>query len=250
MSRIIFTDELLQTAARSPRHQAPLLHQWVNLSGERGEVLREQIERAASRVPEGKRPQVLGPLLAKSSSDDQIAATVGSLLLAKTLTNLGWVVEFEPEEAGGTPDFRIRKGEKTYVVEVRRVEERKIDSLETAVARIRDALVGIKTRTPISIRSASVGGGASLKPFVRNLKTLLDTGPPPGRHSYHEGEVYVRYDVINPFEEPINVVAGWSGGRSTGDQNEEVRKHINEKLGKYKIPANRRPPFFRSSGCL
>jgi hypothetical protein len=55
--------------------------------------------------------KVLGHLLGKSSSDDQIRANMGSIFLAEALRDFGWSVEFEPEEAGKTPDLRVRKSD-------------------------------------------------------------------------------------------------------------------------------------------
>lgn len=77
---------------------------------------RAQLERAAALVPEDKRAKVLGPLFA--ASDDQLRVAVGVLLLAKTLNDLGWSVEFEPEIAEGTPDPHVSKPDAEYLVEL------------------------------------------------------------------------------------------------------------------------------------
>jgi hypothetical protein len=159
MSPIIFTEELL--SAKSSNRS--ILHEWA-----RTPAFRSQIERVATLVPDDKRKRVLGPLSAtSSSSSDQVMTVVNSLLLAQTLIDLGWTVEFEPEEANGTPDFLISKGKATYIVEIRRVAKREIKPLEKAIERIRNALVNIKTHTPIHILAANVGGEVSLKPFVK-----------------------------------------------------------------------------------
>jgi len=72
-------------------------------------------------VPEEKRARALGPLRAKAAPDDQVRGALDVLLLAKILSGAGWQVEYEPEEAGGTPDLRINKDCVEFLVEVRAV---------------------------------------------------------------------------------------------------------------------------------
>jgi hypothetical protein len=236
MTPIIFTDRLRHLASRSPRHSAPLLHRWAVLGGDRGEALREQIERAAALVPELKRRKVLGLLTGKSSSDDQVRAAVGSILLAKTLRDHGWSIEFEPDEAGGTPDFRIEKSGSAFVIEVRRVAKPDASPSDRDISRIRDALDDIETRTPISVRGLSISGDVSLKPFKRHMKELLAGNPSAGPRSFHEGGVYVGFYVHDALPEPMPAIFSWSGSPICGGQHEEVRAHIDEKLSKYKVP--------------
>lgn len=206
------------------------------MPGTSGENLRLQIERAALCVPRESRPRVLGPLLSKSAPDDQVRSATGSLLLGKTFVDHGWSVEYEPKEGGGTPDFKITKGETAFVVEVRRVAAPERNPSRRDIARLRDAFGDFKTRTPISIRAASLGGGASLKPFVAYVKGLLAKNPKSKHYSFHEGEVFVGFEVYKRLTEPICVVVAWSGGIVCGDQHKEVRSCIDEKLAKYKLP--------------
>lgn len=238
MSRepIIFTDALRELASKSPRHSAPLLQRWALLGGERGDRLREQLERAAAVVPEPKRRKVLGLITGKRSSDDQVRAAVGSILLAKTLDDHGWSIEFEPDEAGGTPDLRIERSGSTFVVEVRRVAKRETSPSDRDINRIRDALDDITTRTPISVRGLSITGNASLKRFKTYMKELLTGNPGAGPHSFQDDGVYVGFDVHAAFPDPVPPVFSWSCSPICGGQHDEVRAHIDEKLAKYKVP--------------
>lgn len=234
---IIFTAGLLAAAAMAPKHAAPLLLRWAAQAEDcGGPRRREQIERAAAMVPIDQRPRVLGQLLGKSASDDQVRAALGSLLLGKMLTDLGWHLEFEPDLAGGTPDFRITKGDQSFFVELRRVASPPRQPSDATIAAIRDALANLETHTPITVRSAHVSGRASLKPFVRHLKTLLAGNPEPGRHTFHEGEVLVVFNIGERWTEAMPAFFGWSGAFTYGGQHAEVREHLNAKLSKYKIP--------------
>lgn len=234
---LIFHRTLLDAAAGAPRYRAPLLLRWAAQRGTRGSMLRRQLERAAKQVPEAQRRRVLGFLLSASASDDQVRTTVGVLLLAKTFCDLGWSVQYEPETAGGTPDLRITKGDARFVVEARRIPAADRQPSDRAVARIRDALAGLQTRTPISIRTATVDEQASLRPFVRYLKDLLNSGAEKRRgHTFHERGVLVGFDIGGPFPRPMNAVMGWSGRVLHGRQRAEVRTALDEKLRKYKVP--------------
>jgi hypothetical protein len=80
------------------------------------------------------------------------------------------------------------------------------------IARIRDALDGIETRNPISIRAVSIAGGASLKPFKVHMKRLLAGSPRSGQQSFHVGDVYVGFEIHKRLDEPICAIV--SAGRT------------------------------------
>src|SRR5262245_28155922 len=91
---LVFVPELLEQARNGTDALSPLLLQWASPS-ERAQAIRDQIERAAALVGGSRRARVLGPLTLRTS-DDQVRTTVSTLLLGKTLTDLGWDVEHEP----------------------------------------------------------------------------------------------------------------------------------------------------------
>lgn len=234
--RLIFTPDLMQRVKPTQQHSGPFLHRLALIAGPEGEALREQIERVAAAVPESKHQRVLGPIRGKSSSDDQVEDALGTLLLAQTLTDLGWEVEHEPEEAGGTPDLRIRKGEVVYLVEVRRVAGSMRDVFSRDISLLRDALSDFETKTPIYIQRVRVDGQSSLKPFVKHLKKLL-AGPRPVKlQVFNQDGVYVQFHVHKPLETEIPAVSGWAGEPILGQDLEAIRAAIHEKLGRYKVP--------------
>lgn len=234
---LIFTPEVIAAAATAKRYSAPLLLKWARRSvQDGGDALRAQLERAAAAVPESQRSRILGPLRLTAKSDDQVRGTAGYLLLAKTLSDLGWQVEYEPEVDGGTPDLRITKGSETYVVELRRVGWLPSGICENSVARIRDALDGLQFHTMISIRSASVSGSASLKPFVNYLRRLLSSSPEPRTHVFHEGGVLVVFETLERWPEPMPVVCSWRGQVTVGSNRGAIRQHLDAKLKAYKVP--------------
>jgi hypothetical protein len=237
-SPIVFTPELLAVAAKSPRFSAPLLHKWAREAEAEpaGAGFRAQVERAAALVPSAQRKRVLGQLTAERSSDDQVRAALGSLLLAKMLSDHGWSVTFEPEEAKKTPDFKIAKDAAVHVVEVRRVEAPKLYPSTVELNRIRDALENVTTRTPVSIVGASFRGNVSLKKFTRHMTKVLSGSPTPGLQTFdHEG-VYVAFDVHADFGVPMPAYFGCRYAPIFGSQRDDVRKHLNEKLSTYKTP--------------
>lgn len=233
---VIFTPALLAAAQQSPRHNAPLLHQWARWSGRQGATLRRQIERAAATVPSDRRGRVLGQILSRSSSDDQVRAAIEVLLLAKMLDDQGWAVEFEPEEGRYTPDLRITKGDAVFVIEATRVAAQATSPSQSDLNRIADALAGITTLTPITITNISLNGSASLKPFRRHIRELLAGSPCPGPHHFHQGDVFVGFDVEPELSEPHSAYAGCNYNPIHGGQLNEVRARLNEKLAKYKFP--------------
>jgi hypothetical protein len=234
--RLIFTPDLLRLLKPEREHSSPLLHRLALIEGPEGEAIREQIERAARVVPESKRQRVLGPIRGKKSSDDQVQDALGTLLLAKTLEDLGWQVEHEPEEAGGTPDLRIRKADAVYLVEVRSVAGPLRDAFSTDISRLRDALRGIKSTTPITIRCARLGGQSSLKPFVRHLKDLLTAPKSDKVHVFTQNDVYVEFRIHEKLEYEVDVLHGWIGMTSHGQGLDDIRAAIHEKLERYKVP--------------
>lgn len=237
---LIFTPLLRQHAEPTrSKHYRRLIHRWA--IDERHEGVRAQLERAAALVPAERRGRVLGPLTGKSSSDDQVRAAAGSLLLAKTLGALGWSVEFEPVLDGGAPDLRITKDEAGFVIEVRSVPRPESNPTDEAIARIQDALDTIKTTTPFSIRAAHVPGNASLKRLATFVRQVLSQSPAPQapRHTFNEDGVLVVLEG-GPgrlaFDEPTSAIAGWTLRPMFGDQCDVVRNAINEKLNTYKVP--------------
>jgi hypothetical protein len=238
-SPLIFTPELLAKCPKDPKRAVPLLHRLATLEGRGGEAIRAQIERAAASVPEQQRPRVLGALLRnKSSSDDQVRATIGSLLLAKTLEDMGWSVEHEPEEAEGTPDLRIQKDGRQYLVEIRRVIDNRRKEDEMGLLRVRDALRHIETNTPLMLHSVKVSGSASLKRFVKHIERALSGPRPTGLQEFSEKDVLICYEVCPPLSDGLKVLAASYLPMEIihGFPTDDIRKAINEKLGKYKVP--------------
>ncbi len=235
MPALIFTPELLERARRGTDALGPLLLQWAG-SGEKGEQLREQIERAAALVPDGRRQRVLGPL-SLQSSDDQVRTMVGTLLLAKTLADFGWVVEYEPPIGIQTPDLFVRNGSAQYVVEVRRVLGRLGDGNRMYLL-LQRALRGIQTTTPLNLKHLAIDGAASLKPVVEHIKSVLAGAVPKGVQSFSSPGVHITYELSDPGEdEPIfPAVFSWQRPELYGDDSERVEVAINEKLRVYKQP--------------
>lgn len=234
--RLIFTPELMRLVNPNRPHSSPLLHRLALIDGPEGEALREQIERAAAAVPEDKHQRVLGPIRGKSSSDDQVEDSLGTILLAKTLADMGWEVEHEPDEAGGTPDLRIRKGGAVYLVEVRRVAGPLQDVFSTGISLLRDALRELKTRRPISIRHTRIDGQSSIKPFVKHLRELFAGPSPDGLQVFDQKGVCVHFDVHKELDIEVSAIAGWTGEPMLGAGDEDIRAAIHEKLGRYKVP--------------
>jgi hypothetical protein len=149
---LIFTTELLESAREVADPPAPLLLQLAGATGEAGERRREQVERAAALVGEEQRARVLGPL-SLGATDDQVRTAAGGLLLAKTLSDLGWSVVYEPTI--GTQTLLVRKNGAEYVVEVRRVLGRfEIDTRSFLL--VQRALSAIRTKTPLHSTSTSM----------------------------------------------------------------------------------------------
>jgi hypothetical protein len=158
---LIFTTELLESAREVADPPTPLLLQLAGATGEAGERRREQVERAAALVGEEQRARVLGPL-SLGATDDQVRTAAGGLLLAKTLSDLGWSVVYEPTIGTQTPDLLVRKNGAEYVVEVRRVLGRfEIDTRSFLL--VQRALSAIRTKTPMHLVHLDVDGAASLK---------------------------------------------------------------------------------------
>ncbi|HZI16182.1 MAG TPA: hypothetical protein VE153_37810 [Myxococcus sp.] len=160
------------------------------------------------------------------------------LLLAKTLGDLGWVVEHEPEEAGGTPDLRISRNGYTYLVEVIRVTRQPPSDEERALFQIRDALRAVRTTTPLILHSVRVPGNASLKPFVRYIKDVLSRPPPEGHQVFEGNGVRISYEVRPPLAQGMEVpAAAFLPVRVLhGGGHELVRAALNTKLERYKTP--------------
>ena len=236
---LIFTPEVLAQAAEAARNKpytASLLLRLAALPRKRGgDALRTQIEQVAALVPHAQRSRILGPLGLPAPPEENVRSRLGELLLAKMLDNLGWHVTFEPKLEGGTPDYLIAKGDEAYVVEVHSVSRLATSICEDSVARIRDKLHGLLSHTPISIRSASVPGTSSLKPFVAYLKRLLSSSPAPGEHVFHKDQVLIVFRTLAPLPEPMPVFFG-SSGSGSGNYCSAIRAHIDGKLKKYKIP--------------
>jgi hypothetical protein len=236
MTALIFTRELIETASNFPIHSAPLLYQWAACPDERGgAALRNQIECAAFLVPEEKRPRVLGPLIARSRQDVQDRATVGVLLLAKTLFDNGWSVEFEPNISDGTPDLKIKKEGAEFVVEVKSISRPKLNSSNDVINKIYDLLDGKETQRPIYIDSASNFNGRSLKPFINYLEELWNNEVPSGDYVFDENGVSVKF-VLYQFESPCAAVLGHLGEPIYGGQHKYVRDAIDEKVKRYGFP--------------
>jgi len=234
MAALVFVPELMKRALRGTDALSPLLLQWA---GPGGELVREQIERAAAIVPEPLRPRVLGPLTLQSS-DDQVRTAVGTLLLGKTLADLGWDVEHEPVVGTQTPDLLVRKGSAEYVVEVRRVLGRLGDGNRMFSLVLR-ALKDIRTATPFHLLDLQIDGGASLKPLVAHVRSVLAGPVPKGvRHCSSPG-VSIAYQVDDSGakgEPVLSAVIGWQKPSLAGDDSERMESAINQKLRAYKQP--------------
>jgi len=235
---LIFTPELLAKCPKEPILAVSFLYRLAVLEGREGEAIRAQIERAAALVPAPQRPRVLGSLLRTSSSDDQVRTTIGGLLLAKALADLGWMVAHEPEEANGTPDLRIQKDGRQYLVEIRRVIDNRQKVDEMGLLRVRDALRHIQTNTPLVLHSVQVSGSASLKRFVEQVESVLAGSRPTGRQVFNEKGVLIHYEVRPPLEGGLEVpAASYLPTRVIyGSATDDIQKAIGEKLGRYKVP--------------
>ena len=238
---LIFTPTLVSKAAEAIQHEpysGRLLHRLATRSSEQnGDLLRAQLERAAWLVPPNQRERVLGPF-SSSCDDEQVRAAIGTLLIAKTLGDLGWEIDFEPEVDQSTPDLRIRKSNSEYLVEIKRVRETAIDhEQERMIARVRDALKDEQTLTPIFLRSISLSPQASLKRFVRSLRRLWDEEKAVGTsHLFQDDGVAIGFRVPTRFAEPMPAILSWSGGGHIVDPVPMIRRHLNDKLKKYKFP--------------
>jgi hypothetical protein len=239
VSPLIFTPELRARAQAAPLDAlSPLLLRWARGDDAEIERLRDQIERAAALVPESQRARVLGPLLAARASDGQVKATVGGLLLAKTLADQGWSVEFEPVLEAQTPDLLIHKGAIENIVEIRRVVGRADEGIRPRLL-LQRALRGIRTATPLNINALHVDGGASLKPLVEHVTAVLALRPlPKGPQSFKSQGVFVAYEIpISDDGEPtFPAVFGWPLRVIHGNDADRVEEAINEKLRAYKQP--------------
>jgi len=232
---LIFTAEVLEQAREAPEPPTPLLLQWAGASGDAGERLREQLERAAALVPEEQRARVLGPLSLRST-DDQVRTAAGGLLLAKTLSELGWSVLYEPTIGTQTPDLLVRKNGAEYVVEVRRVLGRyEIDTRSFLV--VQRALSAIRTKTPLHLVHLDVDGAASLKRFAAHVAEVLAGPIPAGVHRFSSPGVNIAYSIEpTELEEPGPAVFSWQPPMIYGDDADLVEAAINEKLRAYKQP--------------
>lgn len=234
---IIFTPDLLSRAASSPPHGAPLLHRWARGEDDCAHAWRNQLERVAAAVPEDKRPVVLGQLLAKAAPDDQVRSTVGVVMLAKTFEDLGWQVVHEPEVDGKTPDLALSRGEATFFVEVRRIAERTGGLSRSALARVRDAVEGSDLPVSISVRSASVNGQASLRPFLRHVEDQAENGDEASDGHYFRDEgVSIGFDIVPSLPSLGPHVVSWNAGALYGGQHDRIRAAIDEKVSKYRFP--------------
>ena len=240
MAPIIFTDALCEQALKTSRYSGRLLHKWARLGGERGDALRAQLERCAAIVPEAKRRRVLGPITGKGSTDDQVRGAVEGLLLAKTLHDHGWTMEFEPEVSGKTPDLRIEKNGGEFFVELRRVAAPTSYPSNEDFDRLKDACGGLWTRTPVRIRGLRIDGQASLKQFRSYLEQLLQSHPSPGRYSFPEDEVkagvYVSFEVLGEVPGELPAIFSCQYSPVVETPKEKVRACIDEKLGRYSAP--------------
>lgn len=238
MRPLVFTPEIRAKAKGEIDALSPLLLQWAAAEGPEGESLRDQIEHAAQLVPEPQRPRVLGPFSVRAPPD-QVKAALGSLFLAKTLSDLGWSVDFEPVIGTLTPDLRIQKAGIDYMVEVRRVVGRADEDSRPRML-VQRALKGIRTATPLNINFLQVDGAASLKPFVEHVKSVLSARPVPiGPQRFNSPGVTIRYELSGPYtgDEPIfNAVFGWPMKVTYGNDADRVEAAINEKLRAYKQP--------------
>lgn len=234
---LIFTPEITGNT-QSFKLASPLMRRLANLPGPEGNAVRAQIERAARIVPEAQHDRVFGQLRSLSASEDQARSSIGLLLFAKTMSDLGWTVEHEPEFSGDTPDLRISRNDRTYIVEVVRVTRSRPANEEAAILRVRDALAACLTNTPIQLNTVHVSGGASLKPFVRHIQKVLSCPPPKGIQAFHNGDVHITYEVHPPLSSGIKVpaIAFLPGRVLHGGGQELIRDKLNEKLSRYKFP--------------
>lgn len=231
--RHIFTDELLAAARAMPEERRSLIQRWAIFEGASRDAVRRQLEEAAGLVPEVQRSRVLGQLY--SEDHLQVMATTGGLLLAKVLRDHGWIVEYEPEVSGTTPDLRIRKGSAEFVVEVRRIVGDL--RLPPAYERLRASLRDIPTKTPAHFTMIEVGGGASLNRFREFLLQVLRERR-SGPQEFREPGVRICFELhLTPRETETEVF--FSYGRRemiTLDDRPKVRAALDEKLKRYRFP--------------
>lgn len=234
MDKVLFTPDRMASLPEIASHSSSLITRLARWPGPQGIALRAQLERVASAVPTMARPRVLGPLMSNSASDGQVRDALHALLLARTLSDLGWEVHFEPKfEKNLTPDLLIRRGESQYVVEVRRVlgEMHGWDKS----ARLIDAVAGVATRHPMEILDAAIDGAASLKGFRRFVEKLRGQPLPTGKQIFKDQGVSV---VFRVYETSFDVPA-ILGATSQGiccDVRPAIRAAITEKLKRYPMP--------------
>jgi hypothetical protein len=229
-SPLLFTPERIAKArARRRPYSGPPLDRLILLPDWYTGPRRAQLERIAARVTEGKRARVLRPLDSTSA-----AGTINQLLLGATLEELGWDVEHEPQLGKQTPDFRIRKSEAEFLVEVVRVE--KVDPFERAVALIRDAFEPHTSHRPISITAARIDGSKSLKRLVAYVRSLGDAAAEKTRGKFQEDGVFVAFHLHERRPEPKRMLFSWSPGSRFGDHIDDIREAIAAKAKRYKLP--------------
>jgi hypothetical protein len=227
---LLFTPERIARAKKRGRpYSGPALDRLILLPDWYTTPRREQLERIAARVPGEKRTRVLRPLDSKGDH-----GAINQLLLGAMLAELGWNVDPEPNIDGKTPDFRIEKDGAEFVVEVMRVE--RPDPFEEAIARIRDALEPYSTHRPISITGAHVNGSASLKGFVRHVRSLEDAPPGQTGGRFREDGVSVAFILHERVAQPRRILLSWSPGTRVGDFVDDIRDAIAEKTKRYKLP--------------
>jgi hypothetical protein len=236
---LVFTSALLDKARAGVNPLSPVLMKWAAIPGERGEKLRNQVERAAALIPEMKRTRFLGHLRERATFLEARAA-LGVLLLAKGLVDMGWSVEYEPLIGRQTPDLLIRRGSAEYLVEARRVVGRFHEGEREIVAfeRLGKALEGVKTGTPIHVTHLSIDGRASLKPVVKHIREVLRSPPPEGPQSFFSVGVQLAYEVFDLSEEGevLPALCGQQLPTVAGSDADRVKAAIDEKLLIYKQP--------------
>jgi hypothetical protein len=230
--RLIFTDELIAAARAQPEARRRLIQRWALFDRAGAEECRFQLEAAAALVPVEKRPRVIGPLIRGDEKQTTVAA--GVLLLAKVLTDQGWIVEHEPEIAGVTPDLAISKGGATFLVEARQVVGD--FGLPSAYPRLQAELAGIQTRTPVSFSTMEVDGGASLRGFRKCLLRALEERP-SGPQQYREPGIFICFELhLPPLDFEMPAFFGHNGEAIWFDDAPSVRTALDEKLKKYQFP--------------
>lgn len=229
----VFTESVLAAARSSPRASEFLVCRLALAHGTYGEGVRKQVESAAALVPEQQRGRVVSPL--HCDDRDKALAALNMLLLAKTLHDLGWSVEYEPVVLDGTPDLRIRRNAADFVVEVRQVIGDARLPNEREIERVYHALRGIRTRTPLALDAVSVSPAAPLGRFRKFVEETL-VRRPRGQLVFRDEGVLITFELLPELDAPIGAIAMHSGPAQWIDDRPDAEAAVQEKLKRYKCP--------------